>query len=94
MFRIHSSSSALCSPPCEIGLVVLELKIDHHVGAAVAQFGVLGVAADVVVVFPAADAFLHAVVFRAGDGDGFFAVSGLDDVLGDNEEFFEIGRLN
>ena len=52
-----------------------------------------GIGADVVPVFPAADAFLHALIFRARDGDGFLAIGRLDDDLGDDEEFFEIDDL-
>ena len=73
---------------------LLKFEINHNLGATLTQFGMLRVAADMVVVFPAADAFFHAVVFRARDGDGFFAVGGFDDDFGDDEEFFEHGRLN
>ena len=48
-------------------------EIEHDFGAAVAELGVLGVAADVVPVFPAADAFLHAVIrFHANFIGTFF----------------------
>ncbi len=54
-----------------------------------------GVGADVVPIFPAADALLHPMLFRARDGDGFLAVGRLEDDLGDDEEFFEVhaGKL-
>jgi len=72
----------------------LRAEVEDGVGAAGAEFGVVGVGAEVVVVFPAADAFFHVVVRGAGDDDGFFAVGGGDDDFGDDEEFFEDGGLN
>jgi hypothetical protein len=70
----------------------LKFEIDYNLGATFAQFGVLRVRADGLrrVIFPAADTFLHAVIFRAGDGDGFLAFGRFDDDFGDDEEFFEV----
>ena len=75
---------------------MVSLQAQDNLGAAVAQVGMLVVRADFFrfVVFPAADAFFHAVGVGARDGDGFFAFGGFDDDLGDDEEFFEDGGLN
>lgn len=58
---------------------LLKFEIDYNLRATIAQFGVLRVAADVIVIFPAADAFFHAVIFRARDGDAFFGFGRSDD---------------
>ena len=68
--------------------------MQHDFRAAVAELGMVGVAADVVPEFPAADAFFHAVVFGARDGDGFLAVGGRDHQLGNHEDFVQLRRVD